>query len=99
MSFDPIPVPAVVYQQPEVRAAHADPVDAMLAEMHRAYTLELCTEREALVRGLEVLRESIAPVVRGPRRSGSRVSAKARRRAVAALDRLIADAKQTGVRF
>lgn len=68
---------------------HIDPVERVLHAMQRAYAVDMVDEREALLRGLERLREELSPAVRCPRRSSGRVSRKAKRRACSALDQFI----------
>lgn len=95
MSIDLIQ-PSITFhvdQQKVAPATAPDGVDRVLTTMQRAYAIDFCDEREALLRGMEQLREELAPTFTAPRRSGHRVSQKARRRTIAALDHFIAQAR------
>lgn len=70
-------------------AEQFDAVDRVLHAMQDAYTKDQCGEREAFLRGLERLREEISPIAGARRRGQPRVSQKARRRTIAALDHFI----------
>lgn len=65
-----------------------DVIDDALKAMHLGYALT-GNEREAFIRALERLRDDLSPTVRAPRRMRARISNKARRRAVLAINRVI----------
>jgi hypothetical protein len=69
-----------------------DAIDDAIKVMDMTYVLTNCA-RSAFLKGVERLRDELAPSVHVPRRSSVRVSQKAKRRAMRALDQLIAQGR------
>ncbi len=80
-------------EQIQIAPFQTDGIDRVLNVMQHAYAVEGASEREALCRGLEQLRDEITPHIRGPRGASRPPSRKAKRRVCAALDHLIAEGR------
>lgn len=86
------PAIEIAAEQQVVAPYEADGLDRMLGAMHHAYTVEGCSEREALLRAVKVLRDELAPCIRSPRGVKDRPpSRKARRRVIGPLDQRISE--------
>lgn len=101
MTFDPFsvlatPAPIVRPFEQEAIKPFESPKDGVDAAW-RAYEFHLDRtgdQREAMLCALERVRDDLEPTIRSPRRGAARISRKAKRRAVAALDRMIAEGRE-----